>query len=1289
MVITLILLSVITFMAVTFLVLSQRQRHAVVTDTNQMIAKGAAQAGMQRALAETMATIKAFTNAYNFDQRVSTNYINPAGFLNNPARLALYTSATNVNYRDVSGNLLTGNGFLQNLANLLYSPRPPVYVRVSATSNDFRYYLDLNRNGRYDTNGWWPEWYVDPATGKLDYSKLPNSQQPWLKFWVGDPEWIGVLERPEYRHSRTNLFVSRFAYIILPASKTLDQNYIHNYAKVACGLAALGFPLSMSGNDGFMRNQGVGPWEINLAAFLVDLNTNLWPGPVLNPGPQNYQYRPYKGESVCSPNLGVAFDDALALTRYRYGTNNWSKYQTVPAVFGAAGSRALTNDLIDDFGSGPVMTVNTLGTGDPDIGRVNNYPYPGADSPYHFFTPQDYFDPRKTSQAGVAYTFPSRLLQAGTNASSYNRYTFYRLLSQLGTDSGPEPPTKINLNYVNVDARGNIVPNLATNFLPWVPVQFFTNVAIRLLANAGYTVGVGPTNLLVTNSFGVTNIQIQVWPTNFYTPSVHRLLQVAANIYDATTNQLKTGYPYLPSVFRPVFSRYGLRTDPPIYITGYLEATNASLAGLGGGPTPAMRDLYNSRDRALVGRNDMVYGMPVVIGAKKGLPNFNEFAMETMIQLTRKLEFRRPDAQPTARVNQTNQMLLLCISNVFGLEAWNSYRTNYPRNLQVIAAVDAFASITNELGGAANVLMSNCVVRATPATPPLTVAAGSWPAYRADGPFKQGAFKLPLDPATNCYILTNVLYSQATGRFTNVTGTFERGYGFPAPHWWLNLRTRVRFILVDTEVNRIVDYVNLDSVEPPLDITLTAMTNGLCEAAWIPDGNAGSLWCTNRAVGSVASPTYGVLNQIGICLGNPDPEVNAGHWNDAANGVRGGTADAIDFFRSQLLDTAPAATKTNKFYAPYEPTRTIYYETSWQANDPLVHYTIADLTSPVQQTNRVQLDIRGDQSSIPNLGGLNQRYGPWGPRPGSLGNANDPTQYNLALKDPMVTSSDDWDFPAYKLPNPGWLGRVHRGTPWQTIYLKAPAAALPHWLQWSGNILVVTNFGQIATNLVALYTNRPVAQPNAAAFDALLTHPTNDWHVVDLFTTALDDNIARGQMSVNQANLAAWSALLSGVDVQVTRNADLVIQPAGTYFPTSPPPLVTLVSAINDVRATNFAGGAFQRLGDILRVPELTVNSPFINLRATNLLNDAVYERLPQQVLGLLKGGEQPRFVIYAYGQALKPANNSIVTGGPYLGLCTNYQITAEVATRTVVRIEGATNNPRAVIESFNVLPPD
>jgi hypothetical protein len=87
-----------------------------------------------------------------------------------------------------------------------------------------------------------------------------------------------------------------------------------------------------------------------------------------------------------------------------------------------------------------------------------------------------------------------------------------------------------------------------------------------------------------------------------------------------------------------------------------------------------------------------------------------------------------------------------------------------------------------------------------------------------------------------------------------------------------------------------------------------------------------------------------------------------------------------------------------------------------------------------------------------------------------------------------------------------------------------------------------------------------------------------------------------------------------------------------------------------------------------------------------------VVERIPQQVLGLLHGPEQtPRYVIYSYGQALKPAGpRSFYMGsGPYFGLCTNYQITAEVATRAVVHVDGAPSKPRTVIENFNVLPPD
>jgi hypothetical protein len=88
-------------------------------------------------------------------------------------------------------------------------------------------------------------------------------------------------------------------------------------------------------------------------------------------------------------------------------------------------------------------------------------------------------------------------------------------------------------------------------------------------------------------------------------------------------------------------------------------------------------------------------------------------------------------------------------------------------------------------------------------------------------------------------------------------------------------------------------------------------------------------------------------------------------------------------------------------------------------------------------------------------------------------------------------------------------------------------------------------------------------------------------------------------------------------------------------------------------------------------------------------MNDAAYERIPQQILGLLKCDHTPRFVVYSFGQALRPADHSLVTSGTFTRLCTNYQIMAEAATRAVLRVEGAPTNSHIIIESFNVLPPD
>jgi hypothetical protein len=141
----------------------------------------------------------------------------------------------------------------------------------------------------------------------------------------------------------------------------------------------------------------------------------------------------------------------------------------------------------------------------------------------------------------------------------------------------------------------------------------------------------------------------------------------------------------------------------------------------------------------------------------------------------------------------------------------------------------------------------------------------------------------------------------------------------------------------------------------------------------------------------------------------------------------------------------------------------------------------------------------------------------------------------------------------------------------------------------------------------------------------------------------------------------------------------------------------------------------FTNLGSFLGAMELSAgnntNSPFLPDLAVPLnvgptitnwqfvaMTDAAVERIPQQLLSMVQLENPVRFAIYAWGQSLRPADRSLVTvPGPTFQLCTNYQITGEVVTKSVVRIEprvitdwpGATNNVtnlNIVVESYEVL---
>ena len=236
---------------------------------------------------------------------------------------------------------------------------------------------------------------------------------------------------------------------------------------------------SAPGSDAFFRNQGVGSWEINLAAFLADLNANVWLPTV--PPDNNYYYYHYLGYY----NQGIAFDDARALLAYRY-SNDYMSLTTAAALLN--GAPGFNQDNIDGYSDGPLMTT-TAGINENIIANQDNTNllWAGANNTNHFFTHQELFAPAKAEWGAALPGFIERLQQAGMNVSTYDRYTFYRLLSQLGTDSTPDSG-KMNLNYDNLDPfvtnyAGNLVTNspASTNFMAWTPLSFFTNAADRLL----------------------------------------------------------------------------------------------------------------------------------------------------------------------------------------------------------------------------------------------------------------------------------------------------------------------------------------------------------------------------------------------------------------------------------------------------------------------------------------------------------------------------------------------------------------------------------------------------------------------------------------------------------------------------------------------------------------------------------------------------------------------------------------------------------------------------------------
>jgi hypothetical protein len=1193
LVITLIMLSVITLVAVAFLAVARRDRSAVTNADDLSRAELMADAARERAIAEIAAQMLGRTNPLAFDLLVSvnvdTNTANPTA--------------------------------------LLLDPRAPVVVSNQFGFDD-RSFLDLNRNGAAETNG--------PGV-------------------VGDPEWIGVTERFG-AHGPNNRFIGRYAYLVLPAGKSLDLDFMHNETKQNPSYA-----------ERYYRGLGFGTWDLNLGGFLADLNTNVWPTTNFVPAPMGSAYRP-------DPNLdspGRAYYDAAELLRYRYSPD----YRSLPlSILPWAPDFALDVPSPLDLGA--------------DLNTATNWA--GSDNPRRYFDPAELF---LTARNPNYTNFVTRLRQAMAPTNSpYDRYTFYRLLAQLGMDSVPERD-KIHLNYADPDPLQPVSwhSNAATR------AAFFHTVATRLMqdtpslnlvfTNAGVAFPLVQTGFpirIYARSNGIEHLPLSLG----YSPALHRLLQLSANLLDATTTNapgLAAGPPFYPTVFRPVFSN----DFANVYIHHYEEASqfNAGMVD-----TNNWFDLTDPNvNPSNIGPNNFVYGVPLIVGAKKGYPNFNEYVLLSAVEVERKIWLGKDPTRLLQPPSITNTWLRVAVSNAFGIEAWNSYADFYPRlgsgrAARMFLHHEMTTTVTNGSG--------------------LSVPRQQWARSWASAPIQDNGvggwgptnFSFTLF-TNNVQVFTNAQHrSVPSPGLDSPFGAIKWETNiFSIPDWDLAVTNRLFYFLVETN-GRVVDAVSLAGLGHSTNVA-RALTNDTTVVG-------ASLWSNVRlgASNNLNALTLGHLVQTQM---GSDDRFQGTDWNQygvgqASNAVSGVAASStysqqkkqlITNFRA-LLNARPiekwasegiVTNGANPVSAevPFTPTAKFYVTTRWQVNDPLVHHHLEDLRD-VGLNFSVGTNVHPPTLDLPVtsvLGTVNERYRPWGGRRyNNLQLVNPTTTDSPALKDPMVRSSEDWDFPNSKFPNIGWLGRVHRGTPWQTVYLKSAVADPNDWLAQSVD---------------------------------WRTHPTNDWRLVDLFTVAQNTNASRGQLSINQTNRAAWSAVLSGVSV--FSNGSVPDQTAIDAFQNwlLPPPLYTnlliepnstnqlipLVNAINS-RRTALPRGTFDRLSELLAVPELTMASPFLNTTSPDQLKggltDEAYEQLPRRILSLLRVGE-PRVVVYAYGQSLKPAPNSILTASvgniPAL-TCTNYQVTGEAVTRTVVRYEAATNAAnrlvlKPVIESFNVLPPE
>ena len=531
------------------------------------------------------------------------------------------------------------------------------------------------------------------------------------------------------------------------------------------------------------------------------------------------------------------------------------------------------------------------------------------------------------------------------------------------------------------NAPARIIPDTSD------PAGFFTTVADKMLRS--------------TFPFGVTNIPVCSNGVYAYTPAVQRLLQLSANIYDAANTNC------FPVVFRPLFANDAAGN---LFIIGYQQVTNVS------GPTdPLLSPPYDAMQLSAVTSAPIadafgpvnVYDVPWIIGAKKGLPNFNQLSLVNAAQVTRRLQVTRTTTDPITATYTTNQMYDLSISNSLGISFWNSYNSDYPNPLTIYAHDTLYEALTNSTLpiGVTRFDINGAIVNSWPGskwsgTPPNAVPqAASLVAANWSNTYL---------PDSICYVAPNTPLSFPLNAWTSPGLAQLSQVGLMTTNYLQ------AFIL---DGSNVIDYVQLQIVGNG------NLNQPLADPDYPDATGIHYQWSTNAYPAAPA----GVMNQL-LVSGYYQSAPVGGQWSTTPTpmGITSAAAEAAffdGFFMPNFYFNGQVYVNSNlSMLAPYTPTRTVFSSFLLQANDPLVHYLASDLNS-----QNGALAVWGGKFALTRNGfwyntdrlplttppptPIGGRYQPWGQNKQMMALANvDTNGYNLAYKDPLVWGFGQLEF---------------------------------------------------------------------------------------------------------------------------------------------------------------------------------------------------------------------------------------------------------------------------------------